>query len=138
MTADLEGQEPHNVDPSRVEALAGFGLGDAEVARVLGLPVDLLTDRYGDALINGRIKVNARVAENLYRKATGDGREAVTAAIFWLKTRASWKEGSPNGPEQSFEPVARIERIILTPLQPISRNPAEASALPLADRPEDG
>src|SRR4029450_12015864 len=26
--------------------------------------------------------------ESLYRKATGEGREAVTAAIFWLKTRA--------------------------------------------------
>jgi hypothetical protein len=32
------------------------------------------------------------VAENLYRKATGEGREAVIAAIFWLKTRAGWKE----------------------------------------------
>ncbi len=32
------------------------------------------------------------MAENLYRKATGEGREAVTAAIFWLKTRAGWKE----------------------------------------------
>ena len=33
-----------------------------------------------------------KVAENLYRKATGDGREAVTEAIFWLKTRARWKD----------------------------------------------
>jgi hypothetical protein len=32
------------------------------------------------------------VAENLFRKATGEGREAVTAALFWLKTRAGWKE----------------------------------------------
>ena len=32
------------------------------------------------------------MAENLYRKATGEGREAVTAAIFWLKTRAGWQE----------------------------------------------
>ncbi len=39
-------------------------------------------------------KANVRAAENLYRKATGDGREAVTAAIFWLKTRAGWKETS--------------------------------------------
>ena len=27
-------------------------------------------------------KANAKVAENLYRKATGEGREAVIAAIF--------------------------------------------------------
>ena len=32
------------------------------------------------------------MAENLFRKATGEGREAVVAAIFWLKTRAGWKE----------------------------------------------
>jgi hypothetical protein len=35
---------------------------------------------------------NSTLAENLFRKATGDGREAVIAAIFWLKTRARWKE----------------------------------------------
>ena len=27
-----------------------------------------------------------------FRKATGEGRESVIAAIFWLKTRARWKE----------------------------------------------
>ena len=34
------------------------------------------------------------MAESLFRKATGDHRQAVTAAIFWLKTRAGWKEAS--------------------------------------------
>jgi hypothetical protein len=41
------------------------------------------------------------VAESLYRKALGDGAQADTAAIFWLKTRAGWKETSIqelNGP----------------------------------------
>src|SRR4051795_8852384 len=28
----------------------------------------------------------------LFRIATGSGREAVTAAIFWLKVRAGWRE----------------------------------------------
>jgi hypothetical protein len=32
------------------------------------------------------------VAESLYRKATSEGPQSVTAAIFWLKTRAGWKE----------------------------------------------
>ena len=44
--------------------------------------------------VGAHVKANARVAENLYRKATGEGREAVTAAIFWLKTRARWTETS--------------------------------------------
>jgi hypothetical protein len=33
-----------------------------------------------------------KVAGNLYRIATGSGREAVTAAIFWLKVRAGSRE----------------------------------------------
>jgi hypothetical protein len=31
---------------------------------------------------------------NLFRKARGEGRESVVAAIFWLKARARWKETS--------------------------------------------
>jgi len=38
------------------------------------------------------IKAHAKVAESLFRRATGDGREGVTAAIFWMKTRARWRE----------------------------------------------
>jgi hypothetical protein len=59
---------------------------------VLKLDPELLKAGYLDELEGGQIKANAKVAENLYRKATGDGREAVTAAIFWLKARARWKE----------------------------------------------
>ena len=32
------------------------------------------------------------MAQSLYKKALGDGTSAVTAAIFWLKTQAGWKE----------------------------------------------
>ena len=30
----------------------------------------------------------------VYKKALGDGAQSVAAAIFWLKTRAGWKETS--------------------------------------------
>jgi hypothetical protein len=85
------GHLPH---ASKVEAMAGFGLSAAEIARVLKLDPEVLKSGYVDELEGGQIKANARVAENLYRKATGEGREAVTAAIFWLKARARWKEVS--------------------------------------------
>jgi len=84
----------HLSHASRVEAMAGFGLSATEIARVLKFDPEVLKDVYLDELESGQIKSNARVAENLYRKATGDGREAVTAAIFWLKARARWKEVS--------------------------------------------
>ena len=64
------------------------------------------------------IKANAKVAENLYRKATGDGREAVTAAIFWLKTRASWKETS----------ISEITHDVADPVRGLMQRIAEKGA----------
>src|SRR5947199_70905 len=77
---------------TQIEAMAGFGIPEAEIAQVLDIDPETLGARYRKELDTGRTKANARVAESLYRKATGEGREAVTAAIFWLKTRAGWKE----------------------------------------------
>ena len=79
---------------SRVEALAGFGLPATDIACVLAVDEEHLHAHCGHQLPSGAIKANARVAESLYRKALGNGREGVTAAIFWLKTRARWKETS--------------------------------------------
>jgi hypothetical protein len=88
------------VDPAfrpfsaKVEAMAGYGLSAADIACVLALDEDDLRSDYQRDLDSGAIKANLRVAESLYRQALGDGRQAVTAAIFWLKTRARWKETS--------------------------------------------
>ena len=61
---------------------------------MVGIDAKTLRKHYRHELDHGHTKANAKVAENLYRKATGEGREAVTAAIFWLKARARWKEVS--------------------------------------------
>jgi len=81
-----------DVDARQVEAMAGYGLPAEDIAQVLRIDVAELRRDYPAELEDGRIKANSRVAENLYRRATGEGREAVTAAIFWLKTRAGWRE----------------------------------------------
>ena len=91
------GRRAHRPEPSgrrQVEALAGYGVPEADIAGVIGIDAKTLRKHYRAELDHGHVKANARVAENLYRKATGEGREAVTAAIFWLKTRAGWKETS--------------------------------------------
>src|SRR5687768_18048860 len=85
----------HKPDPElrrQVEGLAGFGIPEADIAGLIGIDPKTLRKHYRQELDHGHTKANARVAENLYRKATGEGREAVIAAIFWLKTRAGWKE----------------------------------------------
>jgi hypothetical protein len=85
----------HAPDPAsrrQVEAMAGFGMPEAGIARMIGVDATTLQKRYPEELAIGEFKANARVAENLYRKATGEGREAVIASIFWLKARAGWRE----------------------------------------------
>ena len=75
----------HQPLPARrrqVEAMAGYGVPEVDIARVVGIDPKTLRKHYRDELDTGHVKANAKVAENLYRKATGEGREAVTAAIF--------------------------------------------------------
>jgi len=72
--------------------MASYGIPQPDIARVIGCDPKTLRKHYRDELDTGETKANAMVAQNLFRKATGDGRESVTAAIFWLKTRARWSE----------------------------------------------
>lgn len=78
----------------RVEALAAYGTPHKEIARLLRLDPEALRADFEEELATGRTKANSRVAEALYRTAIAGGREGVTAAIFWLKARAGWKETS--------------------------------------------
>ena len=88
----------HMPDPTarrQVEAMAGYGVPEPSIARVVGIDAKTLRKHYREELDTGQIKATAKVAESLYRKALGDGSQSVTAAIFWLKTRAGWKEPQP-------------------------------------------
>ena len=86
------GRRAHQPDQGtrrQVEAMAGFGVPETGV---VGIDPKTLRRHYRDELKHGHVKANARVAESLYRKATSDGAQSATAATFWLKTRAGWKE----------------------------------------------
>jgi hypothetical protein len=110
---------PTAAERRQVEAMAGYGIPEADIARVLGIDPKTLRKHYRDELDTGHVRANARVAEALFRKATGDHRQSVTAAIFWLKTRARWKEtsvhelGGHDG--NPIEQVTEIRRTIVWP-----------------------
>ncbi len=89
------GRRSHRPDAfhrRQVEAMAGYGVPELDIARVVGIDAKTLRKHYRDELDTGQIKATAKVAEFLFRKATTDGSQAVTAAIFWLKTRGGWRE----------------------------------------------
>ena len=89
------GRSSHAPDPSsrrQAEAMAAYGVREDDIAVVIGIDPKTLRKHYRAELKTGHIVANSKVAESLYRKALGDGSQSVTAAIFWLKTRAHWKE----------------------------------------------
>jgi hypothetical protein len=59
---------------------------------VISVAAKTLRKYYAEILATAEIRANSMVAQSLFKKALGDGPAAVTAAIFWLKTRANWKE----------------------------------------------
>jgi len=66
---------PDEAGRRQVEALAGYGVPEPSIAAMLSIDPKTHIKHYRFELAHGHTKANAKVAENLYRKATGDGRE---------------------------------------------------------------
>ena len=90
-----KGRPQHEVtDVFRKQVLTfcGMGLTHSQIAMMLSISDETLRKYYREELDKGEAAMNLNVATNLYTMATGSDRNAVTAAIFWLKTRARWSE----------------------------------------------
>jgi hypothetical protein len=86
------GRRAHQPDPGlrrQVEAMAAYGIPEDDIARVVTIDPKTLRKHYRDELDMGATKANAQVAGFLFNSARNGN---VTAQIFWLKTRAGWKE----------------------------------------------
>jgi len=89
------GRPPHEpTDEARrvVWEMTAFGIPQERVAHALGIDRSTLLKYYREELDSAADAAVTNVARNLYSKAIGDGREAMTAAIFFLKTRGKWSE----------------------------------------------
>ena len=76
---------------AKVNAMA-YGTPEHAIARVLKIDPKTLRKHFRDELDTAHIVANSAVGQSLYKKATGDGPQSVTAAIFWAKTRMGWRE----------------------------------------------
>jgi hypothetical protein len=86
------GRRAHKPDPAlrrQVEAMAAYGIPADDISRVVGVDPKTLRKHYRDELDLGETKANAQVAGFLFSAAKSGN---VTAQIFWLKTRARWRE----------------------------------------------
>jgi len=89
---NLGGRPPHKpTDATRqtVRLHAMVGTQHETIARIIGICVNTLKVHYEQELTQSRDIANANVGGALYKKAmSGD----TASMIFWLKTRARWKE----------------------------------------------
>ena len=73
----------------KVRHLAGVGVRQDDIARIIGCAPKTLRKRCRDDLDRGVAEANAMVSGSLFAAAKGGN---VVAQIFWLKTRAQWRE----------------------------------------------
>ena len=114
--ASKGGRPPHLPDATtrtKVYTLSVVGTRHEDIATVLNISADTLTKYYQDELAKGRIEANASVAETLFKQAKEGN---TTAMIFWLKSRAKWKEtsqheisGNPDGTPVEVKIITGIE-----------------------------
>lgn len=83
----------------KVKIMAGCGMPHEMIsAQIVNpttqAPIDEKTLRkvFRSELDGGKAAANGLVAQSLFKKATGNGPQSVTAAIFWMKAQAGWKD----------------------------------------------
>lgn len=85
--------KPTNESRETVKRLSALGCPHEDIATRLKISADTLVKYYKDELDEGRIDANAAIAGTLFQQAKKGN---TAAAIFWLKTRARWKETQVN------------------------------------------
>lgn len=99
--------QPTEKDRLQVKMLSAMGIGIDDISRVIGVSAPTLRKHYEREVELGHIEANAKVAGSLFRQATDPTKPNVTAAIFWLKVRAGWREADRDG--EAFTPKAPRE-----------------------------
>ena len=96
---------PKDLTRQHVKEMTAKGATQPMVAEVLGIEEKCLRRHYRDELDGGVVQADMAVAGNLFRIATSEGPGAVTAAIFWLKTRAGWREADRSTEVATDQPI---------------------------------
>ena len=81
--------KPTDENKKLVKMLAAVGVTFEDIATKLEISSDTLVKYYKKELDDGRIDANASIGQTLFQQAKNGN---TAAAIFWLKTRARWKE----------------------------------------------
>lgn len=73
----------------RIRGMAAVGVPQEDIAKTTEMSVETLVKLYGQELKTAAIEANTQVAGKLYQQCMEGN---TSAMIFWLKTRARWRE----------------------------------------------
>ena len=111
-TRKKRGRKPWIPDLAKVEVLASQGLTHAQIAACLEISETTLYEKkkqlteFSETIKKGRAKGIQKVSNALFEAALSGN---VTAMIFFLKTKAGWKE--PDVPEHRYSREELIELV---------------------------
>ena len=95
-----------------MQYLAGLGVPQDDIAKIIGCAPKTLRKRFREELDRGVAEANAMVAGYLFNSAKQGN---VSAQIFWLKTRAHWREGAAPGPISGANTGASSPVVLILP-----------------------
>ena len=102
----------------QVRHLSGVGVRQDDIARIIGCAPKTLRKRCREDLDRGVAEAHATVAGYLFAAAKAGN---IAAIIFWLKTRAHWREST--APEDSVPGGAETNLPVVLVLPDNCRDP---------------
>ena len=92
---------------AKVNALASFGITQAQICKYIGISEMTLRKHYRNELDVAKIDKVVAVANALYKNAVDKGN--VTAQIFFLKTQGCWREVDSQINDEEDTQIGKIE-----------------------------
>ena len=112
---------------ARVHHLAGVGVPQDDIAKIVGCTGKTLRKHFRRELDQGVAEANAMIAGYLFQAAKGGN---IAAMIFWLKTRARWSERqlpaeaqAAAGPADSSDTDDKILENMMARMRQATREP---------------
>jgi hypothetical protein len=103
----------NDVMREKVRYLAGVGVRQDDIAKIIGCAPKTLRKRLRDELDRGVAEANATISGYLFAAAKAGN---IAAIIFWLKTRANWRERmAPDEPIPGTNAESNSEVVLVLP-----------------------
>ena len=98
---------------AKARYLAGLGVPQDDIANIVGCAPKTLRKRFRDELDRGAAEANATIAGSLFLAAKAGN---IAAQIFWLKTRARWRERrTADDPAPNTDAGSSSEAVLVLP-----------------------